>query len=136
LPPGDWQYQPDTGDPSQGYNPNSRGGRWYQPGKPGDASWDSDPKGRGGKCGKPHWDVNDGKGNRTKVDEDGNPVSDDEAHPSGKDGTPMIQVPYYQPGYNPYAAFQPGFTPQETLTIGGLIIVVGAGGGALILAPK
>lgn len=70
-----WKWSP---------NPNnSRGGTWTGAGGE-NASWDQNPKGRGGRSGKPHWDHNDGKGNRGKFGSDGKPVTDEEAHPPGK----------------------------------------------------
>ncbi len=64
---------------------DSRGGKWYQPGLPGaKASWDKEPTGPpsgGSKPGIPHWDKDDGKGNRTRCDKNGKPVSDAQVHP-------------------------------------------------------
>ncbi len=55
IPGGDWKWYPDK--------KNSRGGVWRDPdGR--SASWD--PQG--------HWDVDDGKGNRTRYDSRGNPT--------------------------------------------------------------
>ena len=62
---------------------NSRGGSWgpdkwdgKTQGSPPSASWDAKP----GKNGTEHWDVDDGKGGRTRVDENGKPLTPDEAH--------------------------------------------------------
>jgi len=67
LPDGDWEW---SSDPQ-----NKRGGRWIDKSKNphGGASWDGDSK-------IPHWDVDDGKGNRSRYDEDGRPLGTEEVH--------------------------------------------------------
>lgn len=50
------------------------------------ASWDCKPKGPMGPLGeqlngKPHYDMDDGDGNDSRIDENGKPVSEEEAHP-------------------------------------------------------
>jgi RHS repeat-associated protein len=81
LPGDDWKWYPDK---SNGRN----GGQWKQPGKSGEgASWDESPS--GGK-GAPHWDWDQqdpskpGKTKRGRRDENGQPVSEDDAHPRGR----------------------------------------------------
>lgn len=56
IPGGPWQWYPDSG--------NSRGGTYRDPGGKS-ASWDADG----------HWDVDDGKGNRSRYDRWGNPTN-------------------------------------------------------------
>jgi RHS repeat-associated protein len=71
-----WVWSPDP--------QNTRGGRWVPdnyPSTPGGipgASWD--PGSRGGPG---HWDVDDGKGNRTRHYPDGRTMPNDVAHPPG-----------------------------------------------------
>jgi hypothetical protein len=47
------------------------------------SSWDD-----GNGTGTPHWDIDNGNGTRTRVDAQGNPVSDEEAHPRPAEPTP------------------------------------------------
>ncbi len=62
-----WKWNP---------NPqNSRGGTWG-PETPVDGQ--SQPSGSWDPEG--HWDIDDGLGNRDRYDEDGNPMTEDEAH--------------------------------------------------------
>jgi uncharacterized protein RhaS with RHS repeats len=75
LPGSDWFWSPDKN--------NSRGGTWRMPGQKSSASWDCSPSGRGGAPGKPHWDLDNGSGTRTRLDENGKPVTVPEAHPQG-----------------------------------------------------
>jgi len=83
LPPGNWVW---SSNPKDG-----RGGKWYQPGNSGpNASWDRHPKGPAGpgggqKFGEPHWDYNDGHGNKCKFDIHGKPMPEDKAHPPNFD---------------------------------------------------
>ncbi|MGA7342037.1 MAG: RHS repeat-associated core domain-containing protein, partial [Terracidiphilus sp.] len=78
-----WKWNPNS--------QNSRGGSWgpdkwdgKTQGSPPSASWDDKP----GKNGTEHWDVDDGKGGRTRVDKDGKSLTPEEAH--GK--SPMQSV--------------------------------------------
>jgi len=72
------------------------------------ASWDD----RDGKSGKDHWDVENGKGDRTRVDENGEPVTEAEAH--GKSATQKAIDGAYNwardqwEGYKNYLKTQPG----------------------------
>ncbi len=100
LPPGKWVWSPDPR--------NRRGGSWRQPGKPQgpSASWE-------GK-GKPHWDCDDGHGNRSRWDEHGNPVPVDQAHPRMAptspfpSGIPILPIPA---PVIPFPAPVPGLVP-------------------------
>jgi len=106
---GGWKWSPDKN--------NGRGGKWTKP-DGSDASWDGEPKGRGGKCGKPHWDRNDGKGGRDKVDENGEKVTDEEAHPPGKE----------EPAKDdPGSAKKSGLSPGEIAAGVGAGIAIGVG---------
>ena len=72
---GNWQWSSDKN--------NGRSGRWIDKNKPAGngASWDANPTGKNGSPGKPHWDVDDGNGNRVRIDDNGNSVSRSQAHP-------------------------------------------------------
>lgn len=85
IPGSDWKWNPDPGD--------SRGGKWG-PTKP--------RKGKGGgqpsasleeDAPVPHWDVDDGLGNRRRYDENGNFVTPGEAH-----GRPAKRTTTISPG--------------------------------------
>lgn len=84
-PTNEWKWNPDHN--------NKRGGSWGPkrpiPGQsqPG-ASWD--PEG--------HWDVDNGQGERQRYDEDGNPISPDEAHNNRK----KCDLSQYSSGWESY----------------------------------
>jgi RHS repeat-associated protein len=64
-----WQWNPDPGNPRGGtWGPNPRIPGQSQP----SGSWDSKNN---------HWDIDDGFGNRNRVDPTGNPLTPDDAHP-------------------------------------------------------
>ena len=78
-PNNDWKFNP---------NPNNkRGGNWGPKNPiPGQsqpsASWDPDPVSHG----EPHWDVDDGKGNRKRYDANGKPIPDEDPDSEPDDG--------------------------------------------------
>jgi RHS repeat-associated protein len=64
-----WRFCPDEQNPRGGvYRPKD----WKGPNPP-NISWDPGPPG--------HWDYDDGTGTRRRVDRNGNPISDQDAHP-------------------------------------------------------
>lgn len=82
---GNWKWFPDPrrwNPDKQRWDGNKRGGTWgpekwnTKDGPRPTASWDDNP----GKDGKGHWDIDDGQGNSWKEDEDGNRITDEEAH--------------------------------------------------------
>jgi RHS repeat-associated protein len=80
LPPGlggGWPWDPDLPIWWAPDSRNGRGGNWYQPGNPKapKASWEDGPNTK-----IPHWDKDDGNGNRRRCTPDKAPVTPDEAH--------------------------------------------------------
>ncbi len=107
LPGENWRWSPNAD--------NNRGGTWKS-GKQ-DASWDNAPIGRGGELGTPHWDLDNGEGERTRLDEDGNPVSVEEAHPSGSNTSESSSIDFRLP-----ESVHPQIPPELVVPI--IIIII------------
>jgi len=73
-----WKWNPDPN--------NSRGGTWGPDQPIPGQSQPSATKDPGSRGGAPHWDVDDGRGNRQRYDESGRPITPEEAHGAGPSG--------------------------------------------------
>lgn len=72
APDSDWKFNPDAQNPRGGTYGPTKPRKGHGGGKPS-ASWE-------GGAPVPHWDVDDGKGNRRRYDQDGNFITPGEAH--------------------------------------------------------
>jgi hypothetical protein len=85
LPEARWKWCPDP--------QNVRGGAWRPmspvPGRsPPSASWDPAAGG-----GQPHWDVDDGLGNRQRYDKEGRPITAQDAHDTPDSNVKYLWIP-------------------------------------------
>jgi RHS repeat-associated protein len=111
----DWEWHP---DPS-----NGRGGTWGPEKGTWDGSkWGSPPSASWDGNGKAHWDVDNGKGGRQRYDENGKPMTPQQAHSSSSIASGARDFVHAHPVATGIAA--------GVLIVGGVAAIVFSGGTA------